>query len=47
MFCLARKQSYTKVAAIVDVSPKTVKRAVLTQCKKTLICLHDMPNLDS
>jgi transposase len=24
MFCLARKQSYTEAAAIVDVSPKTV-----------------------
>lgn len=34
MFCLARKQSYTEVAAIVDVSPKTVERVVLASCQK-------------
>lgn len=32
MFCLARKQSYTEVAAIVDVSPKTIERLVLARC---------------
>ena len=36
MFCLGRKQSYTEVAAIVDVSPKTVERIVLAQCKKMI-----------
>ena len=33
MFCLARKQSYTEVAAIVNVSPKTVERIVLEKCE--------------
>lgn len=33
MFCLARKQSYSEVAAIVDVSPKTVERIVLAKCE--------------
>jgi transposase len=36
MFCLARKQCYTEVAAIVDVSPKTVERIVLDFCQKTI-----------
>ena len=36
MFCLARKQSYSEVAAIVDVSPKTIERLVLAKCE-TLI----------
>ncbi len=36
MFCLARKQSYSEVAAIVDTSPKTVERAVLSVCAKTV-----------
>lgn len=36
MFCLARKQCYTEVAAIVDVSPKTVERIVLDICRKTI-----------
>jgi transposase len=36
MFCLARKQSYTEVAAIVDVSPKTIERLVLSQCEKVI-----------
>lgn len=36
MFCLARKQSYTEVAAIVDTSPKTVERVVLAQCEKII-----------
>lgn len=40
MFCLARKQSYTEVAAIVDTSPKTVERIVLARCKQ-LINLPD------
>jgi transposase len=40
MFCLARKQSYTEVAAIVDVSPKTIERIVLAKCAKTI----DIPN---
>ncbi len=35
MFCLARKQSYSKVAAIVNTSPTTVERAVLSVCAKT------------
>jgi transposase len=38
MFCLARKQSYSEVAAIVDVSPKTIERLVLAKCE-TLIDL--------
>jgi len=33
MFCLARKQSYTETAAIVDVSPKTIERLVLEKCE--------------
>jgi len=40
MFCLARKQSYTEVAAIVDVSPKTIERIVLAKCEKII----DIPN---
>lgn len=36
MFCLARKQSYTEVAAIVDVSPKTIERLVLLKCEKLI-----------
>lgn len=36
MFCLARKQSYTEVAAIVDVSPKTIERIVLANCDKVI-----------
>ncbi|MES2730546.1 MAG: ISL3 family transposase [Bacteroidota bacterium] len=36
MFCLARKQSYTEVAAIVDVSPKTIERLVLSTCQKVI-----------
>lgn len=36
MFILARKQSYTEVAAIVDVSPKTVERIVLDCCQKMI-----------
>jgi transposase len=40
MFCLARKQSYTEVAAIVDVSPKTIERLVLSECEKII----DLPN---
>jgi transposase len=40
MFCLARKQSYTEVAAIVDISPKTVERLVLSQCEKII----DLPS---
>ena len=36
MFCLARKQCYTEVAAIVDVSPKTVERIVLDFCQKMI-----------
>lgn len=36
MFCLARKQSYTEVAAIVDVSPKTIERLVLSKCEKII-----------
>ena len=39
MFCLARKQSYTEVAAIVDTSPKTVERVVLAHCER----LIDLP----
>ena len=34
MFCLVRKQCYTEVATIVDVSPKTVERIVLDFVKK-------------
>ncbi len=34
MFCLARKQSYTEVAAIVNTSPKTVERIVLATAAK-------------
>ena len=34
MFCLARKQCYTEVAAIIDVNPKTVERIVLDFVKK-------------
>lgn len=33
MFCLARKQSYSEVAAIVNVSPKTVEGLVLAKCE--------------
>lgn len=40
MFCLARKQSYTEVAALVDVSPKTIERLVLAKCQS----LVDVPN---
>ncbi len=36
MFCLARKQCYTEVAAIVDVSAKTIERIVLDICRKTI-----------
>jgi transposase len=36
MFILARKQCYTEVAAIVDVSPKTVERIVLDCCQKMI-----------
>jgi len=36
MFCLARKQSYTEVAAIVNVCPKTIERIVLDICTKTI-----------
>jgi transposase len=36
MFCLARKQSYTEVAAIVDVSPKTIERLVLSTCQRVI-----------
>lgn len=36
MFCLARKQSYTEVAAIVDVSPKTIERLVLAKCEQII-----------
>ena len=36
MFCLARKQSYTEVAAIVDMSPKTIERIVLAKCEKII-----------
>lgn len=36
MFCLARKQNYTEVAAIVDVSPKTIERLVLSKCEKII-----------
>ena len=36
MFILARKQCYTEVAAIVDVSPKTVERIVLDICQKMI-----------
>lgn len=36
MFILARKQSYTEVGAIVDVSPKTVERIVLNCCQKMI-----------
>ena len=36
MFILARKQSYTEVAAIVDVCPKTIERIVLDTCAKTI-----------
>ena len=36
MFSLARKQSYTEVAAIVDVSPKTIERIVLEKCAKII-----------
>lgn len=39
MFCLARKQSYTEVAAIVDTSPKTIERIVLA----TAIKIADVP----
>lgn len=39
MFCLARKQSYTEVAAIIDTSPKTVERLVLAHCER----LIDLP----
>jgi transposase len=40
MFCLARKQSYTEVAAIVDVCPKTIERLVLNHCEKII----DLPS---
>lgn len=36
MFCLARKQSYTEVAAIVDTSPKTIERLVLARCSEMI-----------
>lgn len=36
MFILARKQCYTEVAAIVDVSPKTVERIVLDFSQKMI-----------
>jgi transposase len=36
MFILARKQCYIEVAAIVDVSPKTVERIVLDFCQKMI-----------
>ena len=36
MFILVRKQCYTEVAAIVDVSPKTVERIVLDFCQKMI-----------
>ena len=36
MFILARKQSYTEVAAIVNVCPKTIERIVLDTCSKTI-----------
>lgn len=36
MFCLARKQSYTEVGAIVDVSPKTIERLVLSKCENII-----------
>ena len=36
MFCLVRKQCYTEVATIVDVSPKTVERIVLDFCQKMI-----------
>lgn len=35
MFCLAKKQPHTEVAAIVDTSPKTVERVVLDYSTKT------------
>ncbi len=34
--CLLRKQSYTEVAAIVDVSPKTIERLVLSKCEQLI-----------
>lgn len=40
MFCLARQQSDTAVAAIVDVSPKTVERVTLSRCE-ALIAVAD------
>lgn len=36
MFMLARKQSYTEVAALVDTSPKTVERVVLARCAQVI-----------
>lgn len=36
MFMLARKQSYTEVAALVDTSPKTVERVVLARCAQRI-----------
>lgn len=36
MFALARKQSYTEVAALVDSSPKTVERVVLAHCAQVI-----------
>jgi transposase len=36
MFCLAKKQTYTEVAAIIDVSPKTIERLVLTKCESMI-----------
>ena len=36
MFALARKQSYTEVAALVDTSPKTVERVVLAHCAQVI-----------
>jgi transposase len=36
MFCLGRKQSYSEVAAIVNVSPKTVERLVLDKCRSII-----------
>ena len=34
MFLICRKQTYTETAAIVNTSPKTVERAVLSHCEK-------------
>jgi transposase len=36
IFCLARKQPLTEVAAIVNISAKTVERIVLDACRKTV-----------